>query len=225
MIGAAARSSDKGRRDGRGASTAQGFSRQPWQAVVFRHRFRAEGRAEDADQAALSLDRNRRRRQTNLGKLNWAISVDNWLGLECWVAWEDKLNRPLSIALMCVATASGCQNANTSSDASMTSEELAAKKAKWEGVWSGTWGDPCTGSIDVSNVTASRADVVYSWGRCGGGPGSTDTFGTFEGETLVVDLRGRTSASYKHDDPNTLIGRYRRPSDGSDARGEFTRSE
>lgn len=90
--------------------------------------------------------------------------------------------------------------------------DSAAWSDMWTGTWSGSWGGTCTGSIKVSNVTATRADVVYSWGVCGNSrPGSTDTFGAFQGNTLVVNLWGRTTARYTHISDDALRGIFNHP--------------
>jgi hypothetical protein len=115
-----------------------------------------------------------------------------------------------------------CQTSVSDTAPEMTASQLADLSEKWEGKWAGAWGGDCTGSIEVTQVTATGADVVYAWDQCPDS-GSTDTFGTFEDGALVVDLWGRTSASYRHESDDVLSGRYSRPRDAVTAEGRFKR--
>lgn len=129
-------------------------------------------------------------------------------------------------ALAAVAILTACQTTEQeTATPTLSSTDMAALKQKWEGHWSGTWGGTCTGAIDVSNVSAGRASVTYSWGHCGNAaPGSTkDSRASIDGDKLTVHLRGRTEAGYSHVDENTLQGNYQRPSDGATGEGLFKR--
>jgi len=99
----------------------------------------------------------------------------------------------------------------------------------WEGKWGGTWDGfadgPCSGGIEVTNVTATSADVVYSWGFCGSSvPGSaSDSGAKIEDEKLIVRPFPELEMVYIHIDANTLKGEYFRRT-GEIASGTFTRS-
>ena len=107
----------------------------------------------------------------------------------------------------------------------LTEAQIAALQATWVGKkWDGTWGDPCTGSVEVFEVVETTATVEYSFGVCSkdGKPGSTIVKDAKVGpDSLFVPLRGTVQASYTLQADGSLDGVYRRSPTSQEFYGKF----
>ena len=107
----------------------------------------------------------------------------------------------------------------------LTEAQIAALQTTWVGKkWDGTWGDPCTGSIEVFEVVKTTATVEYSFGICrkDGKPGSTIVKDARVGpNSLFVPLRGTVQASYTLKADGSLDGVYRTSPTSREYNGKF----
>jgi hypothetical protein len=127
-----------------------------------------------------------------------------------------------AIGLGSAAPAAAQQAASTPATGDATPQQHW--EGKWEGTWTGFADGPCSGGIEVSEVTATSANVLYSWGDCGSSvPGSArDRDAKIEGDTLTLRPFRNLEMVFTHVDANTLQGNYTQR-ERVNATGTFTR--